>query len=151
MRRPGRGLTLLEILLSLTFLVLGVLAVLELSPLLLQGERLSEQHSLATQYAQFFMEMELKNSYAVEAGLPAALSTAPVPSWPMVSSQLPGVPASPLYRYNVFRTPVVEAFSASPPICVTVQVVWTDPDLKRAATLQTYTLVCYKTTPPGVP
>jgi Tfp pilus assembly protein PilV len=144
-------MTLLEILIAFSLLLFGVLAVAQVTPLLLEGQRLGEQHVAAAQYAQYFMELELKNSYTTESSLASAYNNGPMSSWPLVSAALPGVPANPVYRYNIFRSPVANGFSTSPYICVTVQVVWLDPMAQRYAAQQIYTLVAYKTPPPGQP
>jgi hypothetical protein len=56
------GLTLIEIEMAMMLLLLGVLSTIEISPLLLKGERLTETHTMASQFAQFIMETELSQT-----------------------------------------------------------------------------------------
>jgi Tfp pilus assembly protein PilV len=70
--RRGRGwrrlgLTLIEIEMAMMLLLLGVLSTIEISPLLLKGQRLTETHTMASQFAQFIMETELSQTLAQQA------------------------------------------------------------------------------------
>jgi Tfp pilus assembly protein PilV len=63
-RQVRRGLTFIEVEMALLLLLLGVLSVIELSPLTLQGTRLSEQHIMASQAARYILDSYLDQSYS---------------------------------------------------------------------------------------
>lgn len=62
--RVRHGLTFIEVEMALLLLLLGVLSVIEISPLTLQGTRLSEQHVMASQAARYILDSYLDQSYS---------------------------------------------------------------------------------------
>ena len=151
LRRSGprhiRGLTFLEIEIALVFLLLGVVAVIELPSLLLEGTRLTEQQTTAAQCAQHLLDVEMALSYDYEASQVSS-------SWTSITSNLvPGVQAwtqyvdeqAPGYEFRVLRSdhptlgPLVRI--------ITVEVHWKDPNARRYGSYQIYRLTGYKTKP----
>jgi hypothetical protein len=134
-RKACRGLTFIEVEIALLLLLLGVLAIVQLAPLVLEGVRLSEQHALAGQYAQHIMENELAYSHAtlLGSGLPNGHSGAIGPSAGNGIYPIPGAPSG-LYVYSVQRVALQPPANWSGPyeaVGVTVEVRWRDPNIKR--------------------
>jgi len=160
------ALTLLENLIAFTILLLGVLAVASVTPMLLRGQRLSDDSVLGSQLAQYFLEQELANTYAYDMttfflGYPACSSTnttvwtAIVPatiSSPSPNTVVPGAPVLPQYWYKITRSAVNTGYSSQALVQVTVQVMW--PESTGAAVSgfagkwSSFTLVGYLTPPP---
>jgi hypothetical protein len=132
-------MSFLELQIALVLLLVGVIALIELPPLVLEGTRLSEQHVTAARCAQHLLELELAHTYDYETGQPAASG------WATVTPSLcPGVPAG---RYD-FQITRADHPRMGPTIRVlTVQVRWMDPEAKRHGTWETYTLSGYKPRP----
>lgn len=62
-KKIHKGLTLVEVLLALSILIIGILAVIQLFPLGLNMSRLSKNETIAVNLAQAKMEETKNNSY----------------------------------------------------------------------------------------
>ncbi len=163
MSRSRRGLTFLEIEMALLLLLLGVLAVIEIAPLALQGVRLAEQQALGGQFAQHVLEVEMADRY--DAVLSRVSTQSASDSWILPFPQykrtptvlypydivIPGAPAityaptfKPMYTYFVDRR--AHPTLGSDVIVLTVEVKWNDPNARRASQAgRIFRLVGYKT------
>lgn len=157
-RSTQRGLTFLEIEIALLLLLLGVLAVIEISPLAMQGVRLAEQHAMAGQIAQHVLESEMARSFSwhknqLEAvgsngnsgDICSGAATAP-------DIQVPGVTDG-TYRYEVSRARYPASYAdgtatnlSDDIIVIAVEVRWRDPNARRySAGERSLRIVGYKT------
>jgi len=147
MRRSPRGLTFLEIEIALLLLLLGVLAVIEISPLAMQGVRLAEQHAMAGQIAQHVLENEMARTHDAQLAVLSTVSRGKIVSGTAGSGeiQVPGA-TDDMYTYTVVRQS--HPTLGSDVIIITVEVQWRDPNMRRynrSTPDRTLRIVGYKT------
>lgn len=153
MRRARRGLTFLEVEIALLLLLLGVLAVIQIAPISLEGVRVAEQQGLASQYAQHILESELSRTFddlktltssspsssgsILPTTVTAGASDAQIPGAPLVTTS----PVKSLYSYTTSR---VLYPSRTDLVAITAEVSWTDPAAKRRNIPHLFRVVGYK-------
>lgn len=134
-RSGRRGLSLLEVEVSLLIFMFGVVALMAFPSTLQTGSRFAEQRVQGAFIAQHLLEQELANSYLYELG--------PSSSWTDLStSQFPGLQTEDKYQYRVLRAdhPVL-----GPSVrIITLEVRHLERDPKRNGTYQTYAITGYK-------
>jgi len=133
MRRRGQsGMSFIEVQTALMLLLVGVIALIELPTLMLEGTRLSEQHVVAAQAAQLLLEQELAHTFDYEEQQPASSG------WAAITPTLsPGVPSG-MYDFQILRADHPKMGQLVR--VITVQVRWMDPDAKRYGTYQQFNL-----------
>jgi len=140
--RRARGLTFIEVEISLLLLLVGVLALIEISPLFLQGSRLAELHALAQGYAENFMEEEMGRAYESQVAL---LGSQPDTGYiPVTENEIPQVKRG-TYEYRIRRG--YHPAMGADIIVITVDIRWRDPDARRYNRYtpdRALTLVSYK-------
>jgi Tfp pilus assembly protein PilV len=140
--RSSPGLTFIEVQISLLLLLIGILAIIEISPLFMQGSRLAELHALAQGYAENFMEQEMGRPYIVLSSL---VASEPDTGYdPITTAQIPQVRAN-TYEYRIRRS--YHPTLGNDVIVVTVEVRWRDPNARRYNRFtpdRAITLVSYK-------
>lgn len=132
-------MSFIEVQTALMLLLVGVIALIQLPSLMLEGTRLSEQHVVAAQAAQLLLEQEISYTFDYEEVQPASTG------WlALTPQQCPGVTAG-LYDYEILRAdhPKMGGMVR----VITVQVRWMDPDAKRYGTYRTFSLSGYKPRP----
>lgn len=134
-----RGLSFLEVQIALMLLLVGVVALIGLPSVILEGTRLSEQHVTAARCAQYLLELELSQTHDALTRLPASSGWTPV-----TPSLCPGTPSG-LYDYQVLRTdhPRMGRLIR----VVTIELRWMDPEAKRYGRYRFFSLSGYKTRP----
>ena len=136
--RP-RGLSFLEAQIALVLLMVGVIALIQVPSLILEGTRLSEQHVTAARCAQYLLELELAKTHDALARQPTTSG------WTAVTPPIcPGAPSG-LYDYQVLTTdhPRMGRLVR----VVTIEVRWMDPEAKRYGRYEFFSLSGYKTRP----
>lgn len=132
-------MSFIEVQTALMLLLVGVIALIELPSLMLEGTRMSDQHTVAAQCAQQMLENELAHTYDYETQQPASTGWAPI-----TPSLCPGAPSG-RYDFQILRADHPKMGSVLR--IITVQVRWMDPDAKRYGTYQFYNLSGYKPRP----
>lgn len=129
-------MSFIEVQVALMLLLVGVIALIELPSLMLEGNRLSEQHVVAAQSAQLLLEQELAHTYDYEQQQPSSSG------WSTLTSSIcPGVTSN-LYTFQILRADHPKLGQMAR--VITVQVRWMDPNKKRYGTYQIFSLSGYK-------
>lgn len=137
--RSRQGMTFIEIQTALMLLLVGVIALIELPTLMMEGTRMSEQHVAAAHAAQHLLELEVAHTYDYETQQPSSTGWAP-----LTPSLCPGVQSG-MYDFQITRADHPRMGSVVR--VVTAQVRWMDPDAKRHGTYHFFNLSGYKPRP----
>lgn len=120
-------------------MLVGVVALIQLPSIILEGTRLSEQHVTAARCAGHLLELELSHSHDALTRLPATSGWAPV-----TPSLCPGTPSG-LYDFQVLRADHPRMGQLAR--VITVELRWMDPEAKRHGRYQFFSLSGYKMRP----